>query len=215
MIQAARKINSTRTEIKLPRKGNLDMPKNPSKEYSHSEAQAQADIANARKSEIYEVMKRIFASMYVLQAKAKRFRWNHDTPWNRTEAFANELKKEQDRLEAELDLLAGRISEMGFTVPGALLKISDLSHLQQNTSVPAESAIYHQLVTDNRTLCQLLESGIEVAWNSSDYPTTKLLRTILKLRQTSVQGFQTSLDELQGDEPNIELSLAGLASLTN
>ncbi len=186
-----------------------------SKENATPKEELRTMLADMNKSEMFETMKRVFASLYMLQAKVKRFRWNYSADWKGSYEITDSLKLEQHALDDELDLLAKRISEMGFTVPGALLKINDLSRLQQRTQIPKEHAVYHQLATDNRTLSEMLDFAIELAWNSSDYNTTKLLRMIKKNRDASAKALLEKMETEHASDVKTELTLSSLTAQYN
>lgn len=170
-------------------------------------------FAKAKQTESYESLRRIFASLYVMQTKMRKYKWNKSSSWkpNDKNKLVDFLNTEKAAIDQDIDDLAVQIAALGFTVPGSLDELAKLSNVVQIDDIPQESTIYMRLCSDARVIMDMMQSAIELTWSSGDFDTGNLLQRLMKRRRESLATYRKRLENAE----KIERALMNASSKHN
>lgn len=112
-------------------------------------------------NELIEKMKVVLASVFALYLKAHYFHWNVEgKDFYSHHKFLNDF---YDDVYGSVDLIAEEIRTMGAYAPGSLKRYSELSLVEDETSIPDPLRMIRLLQMDNLIVIEELKKANKIA----------------------------------------------------
>ncbi len=116
---------------------------------------------------------RVLADTYILYLKTHNFHWNVEGPKFRN--LHKMFEEQYNDLWQSLDDIAERIRALGYYAPGTYAKLRALARVRENEDIPAEDDMLKELIADNETTANTIQTALKVAQDAGDEPSAGLL----------------------------------------
>ena len=126
---------------------------------------------NQIKSAIVENLNQLLASTYTLYLKTQNYHWNVTGPW--FQSLHMLFEQEYKELALAVDEIAEHIRALGFRAPGSYDAYTRISVIKdaEDQAISAEQMLKN-LIADQRSIIDLIKSGIETNADNLNYETT-------------------------------------------
>ena len=125
------------------------------------------------KTELIEKMKVLLASTFSLYLKAHNYHWNvTGQNFAQYHEFFGDLYEE---IHGSIDTTAEEIRKLGGFAPGALSRYTELSVVQDETTVPEAAIMFARLTRDNDAVIQVLYEARAIADEAGAFGTVNYL----------------------------------------
>jgi len=142
-------------------------------------------IAEKKLTHVSALLSAVLANEMILYVKTRKFHWNVSG-----ESFM-ELHKlfqqQYEELEGAIDLIAERISKLGFKAIGTTDEFSKQSSIKESPGkYPAQKEMLKELLTDHETIIIQLRKDIDICLNKyEDAGTTDFLTGLMEQHETT------------------------------
>jgi starvation-inducible DNA-binding protein len=149
-------------------------------------------IDKEQRKEIGEGLSRLLADTYTLYLKTHNFHWNVTGPLFNTLHLM--FEEQYTELATAVDEIAERIRALGFPSPGSYAQFGELTHIKEETKVPAAEEMIRQLVQDQETVVRTARSIFPVVDKANDEPTADLLTQRMQVHEKTAWMLRSMLD---------------------
>ena len=149
-------------------------------------------IDKEQRKEIGEGLSRLLADTYTLYLKTHNFHWNVTGPLFNTLHLM--FEEQYTELATAVDEIAERIRALGFPSPGSYAQFGELTHIKEETNVPAAEEMIRQLVQDQETVVRTARSIFPVVDKANDEPTADLLTQRMQVHEKTAWMLRSMLD---------------------
>lgn len=116
----------------------------------------------------------VLANSYALYVKTHNFHWNVTGP--HFNSLHTLFEEQYTDLAAAVDEIAERIRTLGDRAPGSFKEFSELSSIPESVgTAPAAMDMVSELVKDQETVCEALNTALSTAQEEGDEATADLL----------------------------------------
>ena len=113
------------------------------------------------REQLIERMKVLLASTFSLYLKSHNYHWNVTGPnFAQYHDFLGDLYEE---IHGSVDSTAEEIRKLGAFVPGALIRYSELSVINDETMIPESGIMFARLARDNAAVLEVLYQCRQIA----------------------------------------------------
>ena len=148
-------------------------------------------IDKDQRKAIGEGLSRLLADTYTLYLKTHNFHWNVTGPLFNTLHLM--FEEQYTELATAVDEIAERIRALGFPAPGSYAHFGELTHIREETSVPAAEEMIRQLVQDQETVVRTARSIFPVVDKANDEPTADLLTQRMQVHEKTAWMLRSML----------------------
>lgn len=149
--------------------------------------------ANEDLVKVAEALSRALADTFSLYLKTRNFHWNVKGPMSHT--LHSLFEEQYDELWLATDLIAERISTLGFVAPGSYSEFSNLTYLHEAKGIRNAKEMISELVSDHEIVARTIRSALSVARRNVDAPTEDLLTQRLSAHEKAAWTLRNLLVE--------------------
>lgn len=120
-----------------------------------------------------EALSRVLADTFSLYLKTHNFHWNVKGPMSHTLHLL--FEEQYNELWLAADVIAERISTLGFDAPGSYSNFAKLTYLQEANGTRTANEMITELVRDYEITARTIRSALSLARRNVDAPTEDLL----------------------------------------
>lgn len=146
---------------------------------------------------VAEALSRVLADTFSLYLKTHNFHWNVKGPMSHTLHLL--FEEQYNELWLATDLVAERISTLGFIAPGSYSEFSKLTYLQEAKGTRNATEMISELVSDHEIAARTIRSALSLARRNVDAPTEDLLTQRLMAHEKAVWTLRNLLVEENAD----------------
>lgn len=155
--------------------------------------QIDVGIPEAKRRDIAHGLSRLLADSYTLYVKTHNFHWNVKGP-----LFASLhllFEQQYQELATAVDEIAERIRALGFAAPGSYKQFSQLTSIEEETTVPPATEMIKQLVQGQEVVVKTARSLFLQAEEANDEATVDLLTRRIDVHEKNAWMLRSLLEE--------------------
>ena len=122
---------------------------------------------------VAEALSQVLADTFSLYLKTHNFHWNVKGPMSHTLHLL--FEEQYNDLWLAADLIAERISTLGFVAPGSYSEFGKLTYLREANGTRSAREMISELLGDHETSARTVRSALSLARRNVDAPTEDLL----------------------------------------
>lgn len=149
-------------------------------------------IAEGDRKAIADGLMRLLADTYYLYSKTHGYHWNVTGPMFNTLHVM--FMQQYTELWNSIDLIAERIRSLGFFAPAGYAKLSKLTSIPEDDSVPAASQMLANLVQGHETVIRTARSILDAANKGNDQASLDLLTQRLDVHEKTAWMLRAMLE---------------------
>lgn len=149
-------------------------------------------IAEGDRKAIADGLMRLLADTYYLYSKTHGYHWNVTGPMFNTLHVM--FMQQYTELWNSIDLIAERIRSLGFFAPAGYAKLSKLTSIPEDESVPAASQMLANLVQGHETVIRTARSILDAANKGNDQASLDLLTQRLDVHEKTAWMLRAMLE---------------------
>ena len=134
---------------------------------------------------------RVLADSYTLYLKTHNYHWNVTGPMFNTLHLM--FEQQYTELATAVDEIAERIRALDVYAPGSYRAFSELTEIEEDTSVPAAEEMLRQLVIGQETVVRSARNVLPVTEAAQDEPTTDLLTQRMQVHEKNAWMLRSML----------------------
>lgn len=146
---------------------------------------------------VAEALSRVLADTFSLYLKTHNFHWNVKGPMSHTLHLL--FEEQYNDLWLAADLIAERISTLGFIAPGSYSEFAKLTYLQEANGTRSAREMISELVRDHEITARTMRSALSLARRNVDAPTEDLLTQRLMAHEKAAWTLRNLLVEESQD----------------
>ena len=146
---------------------------------------------------VAEALSRMLADTFSLYLKTHNFHWNVKGPMSHTLHLL--FEEQYNDLWLAADLIAERISTLGFIAPGSYSEFAKLTYLQEANGTRSAREMIGELVRDHEITARTMRSALSLARRNVDAPTEDLLTQRLMAHEKTAWTLRNLLVEESPD----------------
>lgn len=154
---------------------------------------------------VAEALSRVLADTFSIYLKTHNFHWNVKGPMSRTLHLM--FEEQYNELWLAADLIAERISTLGFIAPGSYSEFAKLTYLQEAHGTRSAKEMVNELVSDHEITARTIRSALSLARRNVDAPTEDLLTQRLMAHETATWTLRNLLVE-ENEDATVSLNFA-------
>ena len=159
----------------------------------HQGFSASSMNGNEGAARVAEALSRVLADTFSLYLKTHNFHWNAKGPMFLT---LHDLFEEQyNELWLATDLIAERISTLGFVAPGSYSEFAKLTYLLEAKGKWSATQMIRELLGDHEVCSRTIKSAFSLARKNLDAPTEDLLTQRLMAHEKAAWTLRNLLVE--------------------
>lgn len=133
------------------------------------------------KTQLADKLKQLLASTFSLYLKAHNYHWNvTGTNFAQYHGFFGDF---YDEVFGSIDTTAEEIRKLGSFTPGALNRFSELTVIEDETSVPSPDLMFVRLARDNDALIRVLYEARQIADEVGAFGTVNYLEERISVHE--------------------------------
>ena len=140
---------------------------------------------------IAEGLSHLLADSYTLYLKTHNFHWNVTGPLFNTLHVM--FEQQYQELAPAVDEIAERIRALGVAAPGSYAQFSELTKIQEQTTVPNAQQMIEQLVKDHEAVARTAREVFPTAEAANDEPSADLLTQRMQLHEKTAWMLRSML----------------------
>lgn len=149
-------------------------------------------IPEKERLETAKALSHLLADSYTLYLKTHNFHWNVTGPMFRTLHVM--FEEQYTELWTAVDLIAERIRALGSYAPGSYKQFSDLTKIEEETSVPPAIDMIRKLVQGHETVAKTARSIFPIAEKGGDEASLDLLTQRIQLHEKTAWMLRSLLE---------------------
>lgn len=149
-------------------------------------------IPEKERLEIAKALSHLLADSYTLYLKTHNFHWNVTGPMFQTLHLM--FEQQYTELWTAVDLMAERIRALGTFAPGSYRQFSQLTKIEEETSVPPAIDMIRKLVHGHETVAKTARSIFPIAEKGHDEATLDLLTQRIQLHEKTAWMLRSLLE---------------------
>ena len=153
---------------------------------------------------VTEALSLVLADTFSLYLKTHNFHWNVKGPMSHTLHLL--FEEQYNELWLAADLIAERISTLGFIAPGSYSDFTRLTYLQEANGSRSATEMISELVRDHEISARTTRSALSLARRNVDAPTEDLLTQRLMAHEKAAWTLRNLLVE---ENPDATTSTGG------
>ena len=157
---------------------------------------------------VAEALSRVLADTFTLYLKTHNFHWNVKGPMSHTLHLL--FEEQYNELWLATDLIAERISTLGFVAPGSYSEFANLTYLQEAKGIRNAKEMINELVSNHEIAARTVRSALSLARRNVDAPTEDLLTQRLMAHEKAAWTLRNLLVE---ESPDATVSFDFTSSL--
>ena len=142
---------------------------------------------------VAEALSQVLADTFSLYLKTHNFHWNVKGPMSHTLHLL--FEEQYNELWLAADLIAERISTLGFIAPGSYSEFAKLTYLQEANGTRSAKEMISELVSDHEISARTIRSALSLARRNVDAPTEDLLTQRLMAHEKAAWTLRNLLVE--------------------
>jgi starvation-inducible DNA-binding protein len=154
---------------------------------------------NEDEVKVAEALSRVLADTFSLYLKTHNFHWNVKGPMSHTLHLL--FEEQYNELWLGSDLIAERISTLGFIAPGSYSEFAKLTYLREVNGTQSAKEMINELVRDHEISARTIRSALSLARRNVDAPTEDLLTQRLAAHEKAAWTLRNLLVEESPDAP--------------
>ena len=148
-------------------------------------------ISDQDREAIAQGLSKVLADSYTLYLKTHNYHWNVTGPMFNTLHLM--FEQQYTELAAAVDEIAERIRALDIYAPGSYRAFSELTDIEEETSVPAAEEMIRQLVIGQETVVRSAREVLPVADAAHDEPTADLLAQRMQIHEKNAWMLRSML----------------------
>ena len=148
-------------------------------------------ISDQDREAIAQGLTKVLADSYTLYLKTHNYHWNVTGPMFNTLHLM--FEQQYTELAAAVDEIAERIRALDIYAPGSYRAFSELTDIEEETSVPAAEEMIRQLVIGQETVVRSAREVLPVADAAHDEPTADLLAQRMQIHEKNAWMLRSML----------------------
>ncbi len=145
---------------------------------------ANIGISKKNLEEVNKILTAVLSDTVLLYMKARKFHWN--VSGNSFIELHKLFEKHYEELDEAMDVIAERISKLGFSVPGTLVEFSKTSSVKEAPGkIPNQSGMLEELLKDHEAIIINLRKFVDACEDDfKDKGTADFLTGIMQDHET-------------------------------
>ena len=148
-------------------------------------------IPDKDREAIAKGLSKVLADSYTLYLKTHNYHWNVTGPMFNTLHLM--FEQQYTELAAAVDIIAERIRALDVFAPGSYKAYSELTDIEEETSVPPAEEMIRQLVIGQETVVRSAREVFPVAASANDEPTADLLTQRMQVHEKNAWMLRSML----------------------
>jgi len=138
-------------------------------------------ISDQDREDIARGLSKVLADSYTLYLKTHNYHWNVTGPMFSTLHML--FEQQYTELATAVDIIAERIRALDVFAPGSYRAFSELTEIEEETTVPTAEEMIHQLVIGQETVVRTAREVFPIAEAANDEPTADLLTQRMQIHE--------------------------------
>lgn len=148
-------------------------------------------ISDQDREAIAQGLAKVLADSYTLYLKTHNYHWNVTGPMFNTLHLM--FEQQYTELATAVDEIAERIRALDVHAPGSYRAFSELTDIEEETSVPTAEEMIRQLVIGQETVVRSARNALPVTEAAHDEPTADLLTQRMQVHEKNAWMLRSML----------------------